>query len=300
MPMPPNTQMPVANQAAADRASTASAARMQSNAAAPSAGAAMMKGPAAAQAAAGAQAQEQGQIAAQAQSAEIQKSVGQAHGELQAVELRNKEQNIVHAETMAKRHTDQRAAMSRLGRDVEAELFTKVLAFDKTEREARFSNQRQMADYMKVIAKDQQTTANYQQSVQAAVAKDIEMMDHAMKTLQQFEMNNMSKESYRLDKELQERVKRAQEVIAAKLAESRKKAGKHKQMMGVAKMAVGAGAMYATGGTVGASMVASGAGDAGIISQEQAAAAGTVASVSSGYEGVAGMAAGQAVSEGTK
>jgi len=278
MPMPPNTQMPVANQAAADNASTASAARMQANTA-QSAGSAMMSGPATAQKAAGVQAQEQGQIAAQAQSAEIQKSVGQAQQELQAVEIRNKEQNIVHQEAMAKRHTAQRAAMSKLGRDVEAELFDKVLAFDKTEEEARFSNQRQMADYMKIIAKDQQTTANYEQSVQAAVAKDIEMMGHALKTLEQFEMNNMAKEEYRLNKELQERIKRAKEVMNEKLAASRKKADKFKKQMGAAKMVVGAGAMYATGGTVGAGLAVQGANDAGVIDDETAAA-GTAAVLS--------------------
>jgi hypothetical protein len=263
------TQMPVANQAAADRASTTSRARMQANSAAPSAGAAMMAGPAAAQKAAGVQAQEQGQIAAQAQEAVVQKSVGQAQQELHNTQLRQKEQQTIHAEAMGKRHASAKNRMNSFGRDIKQKLFEDQLTFDKTERETRFANQRQMADFMSIKAADEQSIKNYEQSVQAAVQKDIIMMESAFKALQQAEIQAATDSNRRLDKESAARIKKAKEILEAKIKKSRRRGAYVKQGLGVAKMAVGATAMYYTGGTVGGSLVVSGGSEAVAAEQEK-------------------------------
>ena len=263
------TQMPIANQAAADRASTTSRARMQANASAPSAGAAMMAGPAQAQKAAGIQATEQGQIAAEAQTAVVQKSVGQAQQELHATDLRQKEQQTIHAESMEKRHTAMKSKVAALGRDVKQKLLDDQLEFDETEREARFKSQRQLQDFLTIKAVDQQAMKNYEQSVQAAIQKDVMMMESAYKSLVQAENQHFEDKNRRLDKESNERIKKAKEVIEANLKKSRRRGAYVKQGLGVAKMAVGATAMYYTGGTVGGSLVVSGGSEAVAAEQEK-------------------------------
>ena len=234
------TQMPIANQEAADRASTTSRARMQANASAPSAGAAMMAGPAAAQKAAGVQAQEQGQIVAQAQDAVVQKSVGQAQQELHDTELRQKEQQTIHAEAMGKRHASAKNRMNSFGRDIKQKLFEDQLTFDKTEREAKFANQRQMSDFMSIKAADEQSMKNYEQAVQAAIQKDIIMLESAFNALSHAEVEAAGDENKRLDKEANARVAAAKKAIAARLKRSRGRAAYTKQGIGVLKVAAGA------------------------------------------------------------
>lgn len=264
-----NTQMPVANQAAADRASTANRARMQANTA-QSAGSAMMSGPAAAQKAAGAAATAQGDIAASAQQAEVQKSVSQAQGDLHNAQLRHAEQQTVHKEAMAQRHTSLRSKMSSLGRDVKQKLLDDQLEFDKTQREARFKTQRQLQDFMTVKAMDQQAMKNYQQEVQAAIQKDVMMMESAYKTLVQAEAQAQTDRNRKLDKEANARIKRAKEIIEEKLRKSRKRAGVMKRNMGVVKGAAGVGLMFVPGGqAAGASLAVSGASDA-VAGEQQA------------------------------
>lgn len=257
-----NTNMPVANQAAADRASTTNRARMQANTA-QSAGQAMMSGPAVAQKAAGQAAQAQGQIAAQAQQTVIQKSVGQAQSDLHAADLRHKEQQTIHTEAMANRHTSLKSKMSELGRDVKKELLDDQLEFDKSQRETRFKTQRQLQDFMNIKGMDQQAMKNYQQSVEAAIQKDVHMMESAYKTLVQAESQASTDRNRMLDKEANARIKQAKKVLEEKLAKSRRRAGTFKRNMGIAKTAAGVGLMFVPGGqAAGASLAVSGASDA--------------------------------------
>lgn len=253
--------MPIANQAAADRASVASRARMQSNLAM-SSGQAMMSGPAVAQKAAGVQAQEQGQIAAQAKRAEIQADVGQAQQELHATDLRMREQQANHEEQMATRHTEQRNKLRMLGRDVEQKLLEDTLKFDKTEREARFANQRQLSDFLKTQAHDEQVIANYQQSVKAALDKDLIMMRGAFRALEAAEQHQFSLDERERNKELQDKIRAYKEDLQRKLDEQKKKNDSWGNMMAAGKMVVG-GALLATGvgGAAGATLLASGASD---------------------------------------
>jgi hypothetical protein len=254
-------KMPVANQAAADRASTASRARMQSNLAM-SSGQAMMSGPAVAQKAAGAQAQEQAQIVAQAGQAQVQQTAGQAQAELAQAALRQREQNAINSEEMAKRHDSQRAKLASFGRDVEQELLTKQLSFDKTQREDRFADQRQLADFVRMEAADEQSLRNYTQAVEAAIDKDITMLESAYKTLVQAEYGEFADREQTLDEESMARIKNAKKKIKADLDKAKKKAKTTKGWMAAIKIGAGA-ALIATGVGVGAgtSLAVSGAVD---------------------------------------
>jgi len=281
MPMPPNTQMPVANQAAADRASTASAARMQATAAM-SAGQAMMSGPAVAQQAAGGQAQEQGQIAAQAQGATIQKSVGQAQQELHQTEIQNKERQIIHAEAMATRHSTQANKLNALGRDVKQKLLDNVMQFQEMNRQQKFIDQRNLEDFLTSKEVDKQTMLDYKQAVQASIDQEIEMMNHALITLTQAMQSDFMTAEFEKDEQLKQRVAMAAKAAKARLAKAKAKAGKFKKEMGFMKMAAGTAIIVGSGGTAtgaGAGLIASGAGDAEIIggdSKSQSATKGIV------------------------
>ncbi|MDB4725794.1 hypothetical protein OAF54_00065 [bacterium] len=145
----------------------------------------------------------------------------------------------------------QREDVSRLGRNVKAELFDNQMQFEKTERGRRFTNDRQLMDYKIATAKSDIELNETLQQMQQDSAKEIMLLEatHA-KISQALNQGYLSKEQ-KLDHAARKKLVEMQEQMRKEIEKKKKKAKNNSMIVkGLSVVGMVVGGIY--GGPVGA------------------------------------------------
>jgi hypothetical protein len=165
----------------------------------------------------------------------------------------------------------QREQVAALSQDVSNQLFDSNMRFERDEMGRKFSNERQLQDYLILNAQNEQALMDKAQEMQQVVEREIYMLEHAQKVLMQALEQGFLSEKQKLDNASREKIARYIADMEKAIEDKKRKAAARGQMItggvqllgGVAMMAVGSTMTVASGGAltpVGASMVVGGAG----------------------------------------
>lgn len=257
-------QMPVANQQAAQQAEAARQIQQQRQIQQLSAGQIMMGGGSAAQQMGAQAAQQAGAVQSQLAQQAAQQSLVDADRARQQNELMEKQNEAIKRNMLERKRMDQEASLNRLGRDIKRKLSDDRRSFEQTARGEKFTNIRQLADYMIQYTQNEETWKSQAQAIQQASQQKIALMEQAYNVFAREESQLVQSGEAELNRESVARVRAKKEEMARRLQEAKKKAGYTKKLMGGVTFVAGAviTAVAAVGSvwTGGASLAAAGAG----------------------------------------
>ena len=253
-------QMPVANKRAAQQVESANQIALQQSMKGAGAGAPVNAGDI--QGLAAQQAGQSAQLGAAVQAGDATRVAQTAQRDMQTQQISQEEQNVTNQIAQSKARTDAEAQLSALGRDIQENILDKNLALDERTNQLKFTNERQLADTIATIARDEndlnsklqemkQASEIRAQAAQFAADSYAQAMEFASKDRQLSADEDLMADLARRKKEAEENVRRA-----------KKKAGVTSKIIGAATAVAGAAiAAYVPGGqAAGAGMVVSGAG----------------------------------------
>ena len=266
------SQMPVADQEAAQRAEAARLIGLQNQLGQVTAEQAAMAGPGLGQQVGAEQTLASGAETLGVAQGQATQVVQQGEQALRQAEIDEAERRIGEKERAQNLRIDQEARLNSLGRDIKEKIFDARLRFDTREGEAKFANQAQLMDYKIANAKSSEEFNDYASTVEIALNKDMQMMREAYAQFEQKERQMLASGEAELNRESLVRIREKKRLIAEAQERARKRASKSKKMFGAAKMVVGAGitavgawfapvtggASLAAGGAVGGGLIASG------------------------------------------
>ena len=161
----------------------------------------------------------------------------------------------------------QREQVAALGEDVANQLFDSNMRFERDEMGRKFSNERQLQDYLVLNSQNEQEFLSKAQEMQQVAEREIYMLEHAQKVMMQSLEQGYLKEKQKLDNASREKIARYIADMEKAIADKKRKAAARGQMItggvqvlgGAAMMAVGAGLTPFTAGTSAGLVVAGGA-----------------------------------------
>ena len=254
-------QMPIANKAAAKRVKAGQAVQVQQQL---KAAGATPTGPGAIQTAAAGFAGQQAQADVAGQAAENARIANTAQQGFQQETLRTEETNLQKQAELETVRAETEVRLAEAGRDIESKLLDKELSFNEITREAEFANERQLADYMAMHAKDEEDFKNKSAEMIRASDAKIHTLERANEVLLKNMTNEFKSGQAKLDRATQDRIRKAQAVLAAKIAKEKKKNNQIGKAIGAVKIVAGVAIAAYSGGTAsaaGGAVAASGASD---------------------------------------
>jgi hypothetical protein len=159
----------------------------------------------------------------------------------------------------------QRKDLARIGHDVQGKLLNSRLAFEKDSRGRKFTNERQLADWIVTNSKDRTELTDRLQKMQEMGKRKLMLMQHMAAEMESALERNWVSEQGDLDRELKRELTYAAQAMRERIrrekARARNRTAMSSSMIKIGGALVFAGATAATGG--GALIAAGGAGMAG-------------------------------------
>jgi hypothetical protein len=256
-------QMPVANKRAAQQVEAANQIALQQSL--KGAGAAAPVNAGDIQGLAAQQAGQAAQLGAAQQAAEAGRVAQTAQRDMQTQQISQDEQNVTNQLAQDKARTDSEAQLASLGRDIQENILDKNLALDERTGQLKFTNERQLADTIAAIARDEddlnQKLQEMQQASEIRVQATSFAADSYAQAIEFASKDRILSADQDLMKDLNARRKKAEEDAR----KAKKNAAATGNIIGAAKVVAGAAIVYsswATGGTttaMGAGMMVDGA-----------------------------------------
>ena len=106
-------------------------------------------------------------------------------------------------------------------------------------REAEFANERQMADYMALHAKDEEDFKNKAADMMRASEAKIYSLERASSVMLKAMANDFKSGQAQLDRDTQDRIRAAQKALADKIAKEKKKNNQMRKAIGAVKVVAG-------------------------------------------------------------
>ena len=249
------SQMPVADQEAAQRAEAARLIGLQSQLGQVTAEQAATAGPGLAQQVGAEQVAQAGQDALRVGQAQAGETVAQAGRDFASNQIAEQERRIIEQEAAEVKRMDQEARLAGLGRDIKEKIIDRRRRFDTSEGEARFATQEQLMDYTIANAKKDEDFADYASTVEIALNKDLQMMNEAYAQFEQKERQMLASGEAELNRESLTRIRAKKAWLAEQKRKTEAKAAKHGKLMRAGKFVVGAAitavSVFATGASGG-------------------------------------------------